>query len=65
MHWTHLRTALALAAATWTSVSFFRSSLGHRGITKWYDRVLHFAAAIIFAALAFGLSLMLAGKWQP
>jgi hypothetical protein len=64
LHWSVLRETLALAAAIWASVSFFQSSLGHKGITKWYDRALHFFAGILFSALAVGVLLMLLGKWR-
>jgi len=62
----HLIGALiALTFSTWASFSFFRGSitgappLYSRG---WFQRGLHFAAGIIFGALAIGTVLKIAGK---
>jgi hypothetical protein len=63
----HLVGALiALGFSTWASFSFFRGSitgappLYSRGLVQ---RGLHFAAGIIFGALAIGVILKIAGKW--
>ncbi len=57
---------IALVLSTWASFSFFLGSitsappLCSRGP---FQRVLHFAAGIIFASLAVGIVLRIAGKW--
>jgi hypothetical protein len=60
-------TVVALVSTIWASFSFFRGSItgasplySPRG---WFERFLHFAAGIIFAAVAMGIVLKIAGKW--
>jgi len=52
----------------WASFTFLRGSLtGAPPMYShgWFQRGLHFIAAIIFASLAVGAVLMLTGKWHP
>ena len=57
---------VALVLSTWASFLFFRGSV--TGAPPLYSRgpfqrALHFAAGIIFASLAVGIVLRIAGKW--
>jgi hypothetical protein len=57
---------VALILSTWASFLFFRGSI--TGSSPLYSRgpfqrSLHFAAGIIFASLAVGIALKIAGKW--
>jgi hypothetical protein len=57
---------VAVLLSAWASETFFRGSITgappmySRG---WSQRVLHFAAGIIFGALAIAACLKLAGRW--
>ena len=57
---------VAALVSAWASLTFFRGSISgapplySRGLLR---RTLHFAAGIIFGALALYASLKLAGKW--
>ena len=58
--------AIALILSTWASFTFFRGSItGAPPLYSqgWFKRVLHFAAGIIFGALATGIALKIAGEW--
>jgi len=58
--------AVALVLSTWASFLFFRGSA--TGAPPLYSRGplqrgLHFVAGIIFASLAVGILLKIAGRW--
>jgi len=60
------RYSVAVVVTGWASYTFFKGSLTGAPLMYshgWFQRVLHFAAGIIFGALAIGACLKLAGRW--
>jgi len=57
---------VAIVVSVWASFSFLRGSItGAPPLYShtWAQRVLHFIAGLLFAALAIGGALKLAGRW--
>jgi hypothetical protein len=57
---------IAIVVSTWASFSFFKGSLtGSPPLYShgWLQRILHFVAGILFAAMAVFACLKLSGRW--
>jgi hypothetical protein len=62
----HIRYSIAVLICGWASYTFFKGALtGAPPLHShgWFQRVLHFAAGIIFGAFTVVACLMLAGRW--